>query len=228
MSTKRGVILDVDGTLIDSNDLHARAWVDAFAEAGHDVPYDKVRPLIGKGGDKVLKELLDVDEESDEGKAISKRRSAIFDDRYLKQVKAFPGTRDLVQRLLACGYQVAVASSAEREQLEDLLERANVKDLIAKTTSSSEAEKSKPDPDIVAAARQKMGLRSEDLFMVGDTPYDVEAAGRIGIATVALRCGGWSDDGLKGAAAIFNDPQDLLARFDESPLGRHAPHGKEA
>ncbi len=220
---KRGVILDVDGTLIDSNDLHAHAWVDAFAELGHDIAYARVRPLIGKGGDKVLDELLGIAEDSEQGKALTERRSEIFDERYLHQVKAFPRTREFVQTLLDHGYKVAVASSAEREQLEDLLDRALVKDLIPKTTSSSEAERSKPDPDIVEAAQRKLGIPPEQLVMVGDTPYDVEAASRAGIDTVALRCGGWSDKELHGAIAVYEDPADLNAHFAESPLGRLAP-----
>lgn len=221
--TKRGIILDVDGTLIDSNGYHAQAWVEALKEGGHDVDYAKVRPLIGKGGDKLLDEVVGIQEDSPEGKTLSKRRGAIFNEHFLPKIKAFPRTRELVLRMIEAGYKVAVGSSSERKQLEDLLERAQVKDLICDSTSSSEAENSKPDPDIVEAARKKLNLPAEEVFMLGDTPYDVEAAGRAGIETIAVRCGGWADKGLRGAVAIYDDPEDLLRRFDDSPLGKQAP-----
>lgn len=220
---KRGIILDVDGTLIDSNGYHAQAWVDALKEGGHDVEYSKVRPLIGKGGDKLLVEVVGIEEDSPEGKRLSERRGAIFNEQFLPKIKPFPNTRNMVLRMIEAGYQVAVGSSSERKQLDDLLERAQVKDLIGESASSSEAESSKPDPDIVEAARKKLGIPAVEVFMLGDTPYDIEAAGRAGIETIALRCGGWSDKGLRGAVAIYDDPEDLLRHFDESPLGKQAP-----
>lgn len=225
MTDDRAVILDVDGTLVDSNDLHAQAWVDAFCEAGHEVTFETVRPLIGKGGDKLLAEVLDVEESSAHGEALSRRRDEIFQELYLPQVKAFPRTRELVERICQAGYRVAVASSSKREQLDALLMRAGVADLVQTSTSSSDAERSKPDPDIVAAAQEKLGLPASALCMLGDTPYDVKAAQRLGIATIALRCGGWSGPPLAEAIAVYEDPADLLAHFDDSPLGtRGNPH----
>lgn len=218
MAQLRAVILDVDGTLVDSNDAHALAWVDAFAEAGHRVDYDHVRRLIGKGGDKLMPEVSGVEKESEEGEQISARRSTIFKERYLPSLRPFPRTRELLQRMRASGLRLVVASSAQGDELDPLLAVAGAGDLVGGKTSSSDAENSKPDPDIVEAALAKAGLRPDECLMLGDTPYDIEAAGKAGVDVIALRCGGWGDRELAAARAIYADPADLLARYDESPL----------
>jgi HAD superfamily hydrolase (TIGR01509 family) len=223
----RGVILDVDGTLVDSNDAHAHAWVEALAEAGHEVAFERVRRLIGKGGDKLLPEVSGIEKESAQGEALSRRRGELFKERYLAQIKPFPQTRALVERMRAEGLQVVVASSAQGNELGPLLDAAGVRDLIEGATSSSDAEESKPDPDIVQAALAKAGLLPEEALMLGDTPYDVEAAARANVPTVALRCGGWGDADLGDALAIYQDPADLLARFDESPFVQISHTGRE-
>jgi len=214
-----GVLFDVDGTLVDSNDAHARAWVEALKEFGHDVPFARVRRLIGMGGDKLLAETAGIDAESDEGKAIQKRRLEIFTERYLPHLSPCRGARALVQRIRADGLTIVVASSAKADELRPLLERAQVAELIDDTTSSDDAPRSKPDPDIVRAALRRGELSAERAVMIGDTPYDIEAAARSGVAVIALRCGGWDDDGLRGALAIYDDPQHLLEHYDSSPLG---------
>ena len=215
----RGVILDVDGTLIDSNDAHARAWVDALAEQGHRVGFARVRPLIGMGGDKVLPELIGVSEESTEGRAISTRRGEIFRTRYLPTLRPFPCVRELVGRLEDAGDQIAVASSASQEDLGALLDKAGLRHLLHEATSKDDAERSKPDPDVVHAALERLAMPPQEVVMIGDTPYDVEAAARAGVPTIALRSGGgWTDADFAGAAAIYDDPADLLAHLPESPL----------
>jgi HAD superfamily hydrolase (TIGR01509 family) len=219
-STIRGAILDVDGTLVDSNDAHARAWVDAFRQFGFDVPYEKVRPLIGMGGDNLLPEAIGVEKDSPTGEQLSRRRSALFKANYLHSLRPFPGTRDLLKRMRAEGLQLAVASSAQKDELKPLLEIAGAADLVDSKTSSDDAFGSKPEPDIIEAALRKLELPPGDAVMLGDTPYDIEAAGRAGVKTVAFRCGGWDDEGLAGAVAIYDGPADLLRRFDESPFAR--------
>jgi HAD superfamily hydrolase (TIGR01509 family) len=196
MADIRGVILDVDGTLIDSNDAHAHAWVDAFTEAGIQVEYEQVRRLIGKGGDKLMPEVSGIEKDSEQGKQIADRRSEIFSTRYLTTLKPFPGTRDLLVRMRDAGLKLVVASSAEGEELEQLLKVAQAEDLIEEKASSSDAEESKPDPDIVQAAIHDSGFKPEELLMLGDTPYDIEAATRASVRTVALRAGGWQDQDL--------------------------------
>ena len=222
MALVHGAILDVDGTLVDSNDAHARAWVDAFRELGFDVPYEKVRPLIGMGGDNLLPVAVGIEEDDPRGERLSKRRGEIFKEKYLRALKPFPGTRDLLKRMRDEGLELAVASSASKEDLKPLLEIAQAADLIDSKTSSDDAENSKPDPDIIQAALKRLKMPPGDALMLGDTPYDIEAAAKAGVKTVAFRCGGWKDDGLKGAIAIYDGPADLLARFDASPFARKA------
>lgn len=218
METVRGVLLDVDGTLVDSNDAHARAWVAALAEQGIRVKREEVRRLIGMGGDKLLPAVADIDAESPMGVSIGARRSEIFRERYLPTVEAFPEALALLQRMRADGLTLVAASSAKADELGPLLSLVGAGDLLQAATSSDDAERSKPDPDIVKAAIRRTGHRASELVMLGDTPYDVEAATRAGVRIIALRCGGWSDDELRGAASIHDGPADLLAHYDTSIL----------
>lgn len=216
----RGVILDIDGTLVDSNDAHAQAWAEAFSAHGFQTSFEQVRPLVGMGSDKLLPAAVGLDRNSAQGTQISEERKHIFAERYLPRLRAFPGTRELLARMRERGLRLVVASSAEREELQALLLLAGAEDLIEAQTSSSDAESSKPAPDIVQVALEKLGTTDAEVVMLGDTPYDVEAATRAGIAIIALRCGGWDDDALKEAIAIYDGPADLLAHYDESPLAR--------
>jgi HAD superfamily hydrolase (TIGR01509 family) len=216
----RGVVLDVDGTLVDSNDAHAHAWVEALAENGFEVPFEVVRPLIRMGGDKIVPKLTRLDAESPAGKKITERRSAIFQKKYLPNLKPTRGANELLRHLRARGLKLVVASSAEEDELKGLLKVCGADGLIEGKTSSDDAERSKPDPDVVHAALEDIGLPPAQTVFLGDTPYDVEAARRAKVAIIALRCGGWGDDDLAGALAVYDDPADLLARYDASPLGR--------
>jgi HAD superfamily hydrolase (TIGR01509 family) len=218
----RGVILDVDGTLINSNDAHARAWVDALAESNIDASFAQIRRLIGMGGDKLLPAVAGIEEASELGQRIAKRRSEIFQHQYFPSVHAFPKTRALLLKMRDHGLKLGVASSAKEQELLPFLELANVRDLLEAATSSSDARGSKPDPDIVQAALDQLQLEPTRVLMLGDTPYDIEAAGRAGLRTIALRCGGRSDAELSAAIAIYDDPADLLAHFASSPLAGDA------
>jgi phosphoglycolate phosphatase-like HAD superfamily hydrolase len=221
-SPVRGVILDIDGTLIDSNDAHARAWVDAFAEFDYDVSYERARALVGMGGDNLLPEAIRIEKDSPEGEKLSKRRSEIFKERYLPTINPFAGTREMVQRMRDEGLEIAIGTSASKDELKPLLDIANVGDLIDSKTSADDAENSKPDPDIIQAALKRLKLPAPEVLMVGDTPYDIEAAAGAGVRTVAFRSGGWTDSGLKGAIAIYAGPWDLVERFASSPFARDA------
>ncbi len=226
MKPIRGVILDVDGTLVDSNDAHAHAWVEALAEAGIDVEYEKVRRLIGMGGDKLLPEIAGIEEDSLLGKKIGESRSKIFKTKYLPHLKPFPRVKELLARMKDDGLRLVVASSAKEDELKELLKIAGATEFIEEKTSSSDADNSKPDPDIVHAALADLGLPRDEVIMIGDTPYDVEAAARAGIKTIALRSGGWSDEEFRSAVAIYDDAADLLARYDSSPLAKRDSHTK--
>lgn len=216
----KGVILDVDGTLVDSNNAHTRAWLEALAQHGYKCTYEEIRRLIGMGSDHLLPKTIGVEKDTPEGKRISESWKNIFERDYLPKLKAFPKTRELLLALKQHGMKLVVASSAEKEMLDKLLEIAEAKDLVEDTTSSDDAESSKPDPDIVKAALDSIALPAGDVMMLGDTPYDIEAARKLGVGTIALRCGGWDDEGLKGAVAVYDDPADLLAHLDDSPLLR--------
>ena len=213
------VVLDIDGTLVDSNDAHARAWVDAFAEAGIQVSPEKVRRSIGMGGDKLMPHVSGIAEDSSVGAPISRRRGEIFKTVYLPTIRPFPGVRPLIERFAADGFTIVVASSAKKEELEPLLQIAGVADLVHARTSSDDAEESKPDPDIVTAALKSVKAAPGTSVMIGDTPYDVEAARRAGIAIVGVECGGWRRDDLQGAVEVYADPAALHARYADSVFG---------
>jgi HAD superfamily hydrolase (TIGR01509 family) len=216
----KGVIFDIDGTLVDSNDAHAQSWVDTFAEAGYEVPFEVVRPLIGMGADKLLPKTIGISHESEQGKKLLKQRSEIFREKYLPHLRTLPGARGLVLRVRDDGLKAIVATSAKDEELQGLLKAAEVDDLMEEKATASDAKRSKPDPDIVEAAIEESGVSSSEAVMIGDTPYDVEAATRAGVRVIAFRSGGWDDENLKGAAQIYDGPADLLTHYDASLLGR--------
>ena len=216
----KGVIFDIDGTLVDSNDAHAESWVETFAQAGYDVPFDVVRPLIGMGADKLLPKTIGHGHDSEVGKKLIKRRSEIFREKYLPHLRALPGSRALLQRVRSDGLKAIVATSAKDEELQGLLKAAEVADLMEEKATASDAKRSKPDPDIVKAAIGEAEIPPENLVMIGDTPYDIEAAAGAKVRAIAFRSGGWNDEALEGAVEIYDGPADLLARYDSSLLGR--------
>ncbi len=220
----RGVLLDVDGTLVDTNDFHARAWVEALAGEGIEVPFDAVRRRVGIGGDKMLPAVARIEKDSPQGQAVSNARGRIFRERFLPQVQGFPQVRELLQRMRDAGLTLALASGSEEDEVTAMLERAHVADLINVLSSAKNAPHSKPAPEPVQVALEKAGLAPAQVVMLGDTPYDIEAARKAGVGTIALRCGGWHEPDLTGALAIYDSPADLLAHFDGSPL---APRQRE-
>ncbi len=219
----KAVIFDVDGTLVDSVDQHARAWQDAFRDHGQEVAFDRIRSQIGKGGDQLLPMFLSPEDIEANGKALEKHRGDILKQRYLPTIEAFPGVRDLFQRFRDDGVRIVLASSAKLDELAVYKKIADIEDLVDIETSSEDAEKSKPHPDIFHVAMSRLdGVAAADVLVFGDTPYDVEAAGKAGLRTAGMLCGGFPEDGLRaaGCVAIFRDPADLLAQYDRSPLLR--------
>lgn len=212
------VLFDIDGTLVDSNDAHARAWVTGFAESGLTVDFNHVRRCIGMGGDKLMPAVSGVVEESSKGQQIASRRGDLFKNEFLPRVTAFQDAARLVSALRDRGYRVVAASSAKKDELQLLLKIAGVDRLMDAATSSDDAEESKPDPDIIEAAMKRVKVTPAEAVMIGDTPYDIEAARRAGVPTIAFRCGGWGDADLKDAIAIYDGPWDLFEKIDKSPL----------
>ncbi len=217
----KAVIFDVDGTLVDSVGIHAQAWVDAFKEFGHDVAFDAVRGQIGKGGDQLLPVFLSQDELDHHGEHLNTRRGEILKETYISQITPFADVRALFERIKADGLRIILASSAKADELAHYKKLANIEDLTEAETSADDAEKSKPEPDIFQAAMSKLGNVSPDeAIVIGDTPYDAEAATKAGLRTIGVLCGGFSEASLQQAhcIAIYQGPTDLLARYDSSPL----------
>jgi HAD superfamily hydrolase (TIGR01509 family) len=222
MSKIRAVLLDIDGTLVDSNDAHARAWQQALVRHGQQVPFEELRELIGKGGDKLLAETVGIDKDTPAGQAIDQQRAQLFLREHLPRLRPLPGARELILRLRSEGLRLVVATSAKSVEMNALLDLCGVRHYMDAHTSSDEAERSKPDPDIIQAALDKAAVPANAALMIGDTPYDVEAAARAGVGTVALRSGGWGDDALAGARAIYDHAAQLVTHFETSPFMRGA------
>ena len=212
------VLLDIDGTLVMSNQAHAEAWSQALALHGYPIASEQILPLIGMGSDRLLDRLVPgMSPDEGEGKEIADTRANIFKRQFMPSLQAAPGSRELVKRLIVEGKQVVIATSAKDEELESLKMAAGIADLVSEHTTSDEVESSKPAPDVVEAALEKAGSSRDETLMIGDTPYDVEAGRRAGVGVIAVRCGGHDAD-LKDAIAVFDDPRDLLDHYDESPL----------
>jgi HAD superfamily hydrolase (TIGR01549 family) len=217
------VIFDVDGTLVDSVDLHARAWQEALAHFGHEVEFQEVREQIGKGGDQLMPVFVPEEELARIGAELDDFRKKLYQEKYLPQVKGIPGVRALFQRLLADGKRIALASSAKGEELAAYKRLAGIDDLLgdgAAQASSDDAEKSKPHPDIFEAALAQLGHPAPNVcVVVGDTPYDVTAARAAHLRTVGVLCGGFPAESIwgAGAVAVYRDPKELLEHYERSP-----------
>lgn len=218
--TIKAVLFDIDGTLVDSNDYHVEAWQEVFRDLGATFDNQTVHDQIGKGTDMLVPTLLpDMDEAAQE--KLGEAHGAAFKGRFLDQVKPFSGAHDLLARVKAAGAKVALASSASAGELDYYLDLLDARDLVAVTTTSDDVENTKPAPDIFATALKKLApLTAAEVIVVGDTPYDIEAAGKCGIAAVGLRSGRFADATLleAGAVALYDDVAALLAGFDASPL----------
>lgn len=218
---RHAIIFDVDGTLIDSNDLHAEAWREAFARFGHALAFDEIRAQIGKGGDQLIPVFLNKQQREEYGHDLDQFRSALFKEQFLPQVRPFPRVRQLFQRILDDGHRIALASSSKSDELRHFKELLQVEDLLDADTSKDDAERSKPHPDIFLAALEKLGNPpTNQVIVVGDTPYDAIAARALKLTVVGVLCGGFPERDLlrAGAGSIYRDPADLLARYDTSPL----------
>jgi HAD superfamily hydrolase (TIGR01509 family) len=217
----KAVIFDVDGTLIDTVDLHAACWVEALKHFGVDVPFDDIRVQIGKGGDQILHGLLPPDLIEEKGEEIQEFRSDLFKREYMHKARPFPGVRELFERIRDSGQRAVLASSGTAGEVERYKEIAGIADLIDDATSSDDAERSKPFPDIFQAALAKLApLGPDEAVVVGDTPYDAEAARKAGLKSVGVLCGGFPEEALRsaGCMAVHEGAEDLLRNYERSPL----------
>ena len=218
----KAVIFDIDGTILDSVDLHAKAWREAFEHFGYSFSFESIRSQIGKGGDQLLPVFLSEEEQKTKGDEIKQYRGDLFKKKYLREVKPFPGVRDLFLKIKANGQRTALASSAKGDELGVFAKIAGVDDLLDTATSSADAEKSKPHPDIFESALAKLGdsVDRSSVVVVGDSPHDAEAAKKAGLRMIGVLCGGFAEADLRaaGAGSIYSGPKELLERFEETPL----------
>lgn len=215
----KAVIFDIDGTLVDSVDLHAQAWKEAFKHFGKEIPFEEVRGQIGKGGDQLMPVFFSKEELKKFGEEMEKYRGELFKRDFLPKVRPFPKVRELFERIIADGKRIALASSAKEEELKEYKKIAHIEDLVEEETSADDADKSKPHPDIFEAALERLGdAKPDEVIVVGDTPYDAQAAGKIDLRTIGVLCGGFPEAELRraGCIEIYKDPADLLARYGDS------------
>ena len=217
------VLFDVDGTLIDSNDLHAAAWREAFLKFGFDIPVDAIRQQIGKGGDNLIPAMLPEDAVERQKDEIDSYRGELFKRDYLPRVVPFPCVRELFDRIVSDGKKIVLASSAKGPEIDYHLNVIGAGDLVTATTSADDVEHSKPDPDIFAAALAKVKpLSPDEVIVVGDSPFDVIAAKKLGLPVIGVRSGGFPDEVLReaGADELYDGPEDLLRNYAGSLLAR--------
>ncbi|MGF7151916.1 HAD superfamily hydrolase (TIGR01509 family) [Sphingomonas zeicaulis] len=218
----KAVLFDLDGTLVDSNDMHVSAWHEAFAGIGVSLDRRVIHDQIGKGADMLVPTLLPALDEAGQ-KGLGEAQGRIFKDRFRDKVRPFPGAHDLLAQAYRNGQKVVFATSASKSDLDHYVELLDARDLVCGMTSAEDVEHTKPAPDIFAMALAKVEpLSPEEALVIGDTPYDIEAAAKCGIRTVAVRSGRFSDVTLlsAGAIAIYDDAATLLADYANSPLAR--------
>ncbi len=220
----KAVIFDIDGTLVDSVDLHAKAWQEAFENFGKHLEFQAVRDQIGKGGDELLPTFLSDEEIEQFGDDLKTFRGDLFKSKYMDKVKPLPGVRDLMKCLKEHGKRIAVGSSAKKDEVSFYLKLAKIDDLVEIQTCADDVSRSKPHPDVFEAALEKLKLQAEDVIVVGDSPFDAEAAKKAHMQTIGFLSGGFDQEKLvdAGAVAIFAGPEDLLAHYQTSPIEAHS------
>jgi HAD superfamily hydrolase (TIGR01549 family) len=214
----KAALLDVDGTLIDTNYQHALAWYLAFREHDITLPVWKIHRAVGMGGDQLVPALVGQEVDREKGDDIRDKRSDIYED-LIEEVAPLEGAHQLVCDLLERDISVVLASSAPEEELEHYLDLLDVRTLVDAWTTSNDVEQTKPEPDLVKAALEKAD--GAEAVMVGDTKWDIEAAARVGVPTVCVMTGGWSPQELQdaGAVQVYESVEELRVKLDETPLG---------
>jgi HAD superfamily hydrolase (TIGR01509 family) len=212
-------VLDIDGTLVDTNYQHAIAWFRAFRENGIVLPVWRIHRHIGMGGDQLVGALTSEETEEELGDRIREQESKCYFE-LIGEVEPMQGSRELIEDLKGRGHKVVLASSAKEDEVDHYLDQLDARELADAWTTSADVEATKPEPDLVHAALERSGGPASEAVMVGDTPWDVKAAARAGVGTIAVRTGGFGAEELRdaGAAAIFDSVQELLERLDETPL----------
>ena len=218
----KAVLCDLDGTLLDSNHFHAEAWQRTFAHFDITVTFEDAVKQIGKGGDQVIPYFVPASNVGELEGSIKEFRKKLFHREYMDRIVPFSDARRLLERMHKHGLRIAVASSSDKGDLEAFLMLLKIHDLVEENTTADDAEKSKPSPDIFQAALDRLHIKPHEAIVLGDTPWDLEAAKKAGIPAIAVTCGGWSEKDLNeaGAIEVYRDPADLLRRFETSALAR--------
>ena len=213
----RAALLDVDGTLIDANYHHALAWYRGFRRSGITLPLWRIHRHVGMGGDQLVPALVGDEVDERLGDEIRDARDEEY-QQLIDEVAPLEGARELIDDLRGRGLEVVLASSSPQKEIDHYLELLGARELVEWTTND-DVESTKPEPDLVRAALDKAG--TEDAVMVGDTPWDIDAARKAGVETVCVITGGFSEQELRdaGAAAVFESVEELRRRLDETPLG---------
>jgi HAD superfamily hydrolase (TIGR01549 family) len=210
-----GILFDVDGTLVDSNDIHARCWIEAFSHYGKTFEFDLVRHQIGKGGDLLVPDLLNAREMQKFGEELKEYRSELFKKKYMQSVKPFPRVTESLRALSEKDIRLVLASSSNPDEVKYYTKLLGVEDLVKGTTSKGDAEFSKPSPEIFEAGLKRLRTKPEWTLVVGDTPYDVLAAHRAALPIAAVLCGGFERELLEKAEFIFRDVEELVNKIEE-------------
>jgi HAD superfamily hydrolase (TIGR01509 family) len=220
--SKKAAILDIDGTLIDSNYEHVRAWARAFRQHGANFPQAAIHHLIGMGGDHLVPHLLQCAEDDPRVEPIQETHGELYKKEYLPTVRPLPGADALLSRLETEGFLLCLASSAHADEVEHYQELLGVQDRLDGVVTQDDVEESKPSTDIFSTACRKLGIRPEEAILLGDSVWDAKAAEPLGIVMVALRTGGFCEEELRaaGAAAVYRDLPHLLEEWDRSPFGK--------
>lgn len=214
----KAVIFDLDGTLVDSVDYHAEAWVKAFQQYGYDFSFDKLRQQIGKGSEYIVSDLLPPEEAEELESDLAGYRKQYYQENLLEKVQPFPKVKELFETIRADGKQIVLASAARQETIEHYKQLLGIEALIDGATSTDDVDKSKPEPDIFASALEKLkDISADEVIVVGDSPYDAIAAKKASLRPIGVLCGGFDRETLMeaGCVAIYRDPADLLDNYPE-------------
>jgi HAD superfamily hydrolase (TIGR01549 family) len=211
----KGLIFDIDGTLVDSNDIHTECWLEAFEHFGKTIPYDLMRSQMGKGGDLLVPDMLNAREMREFGEKLKKYRPGLFKKKYMERVKPFPRIRDLFEELGERGIKLALASSANKDEVGYYTRLLGVGDLLEGSTSTQDANMSKPSPEIFEAALERIGTDPALTMTVGDTPYDILASHRAALPIAAMLCGGFERQLLAKAEFLFDSVEDMVRKIEE-------------
>jgi len=224
---KKVFVFDIDGTLIDSNGFHARAWQEALRIFNQRISLARMRSQMGKGSDNFLPEFLNAREIKQFGKELTEVRDTIFKCRYLPEIKPFPKVRELFKQIRKARGRIALASSSKMEDVDKYMAIAGIEDLVDKVTSADDAQSSKPDPDIFHAALRKLGTpRKDTVLIIGDSPFDAAAAKKAGVRMIGVLCGGFSERILRanGCEEVYEGPWEILGKLGEI-INIQAPKG---